>query len=341
MDVTNSPTFEDLIQKLKDDLLVGQERLMKDQKALKQSLEEELKKSKEKQIELEKLTAEQLALKEELEKEKTALTQEKSRWNEEKSSWIALEKKLDATQITDPVVLNVGGEKFHCSADTLRKFPDTYFSALVSGRWELKKGTDEAIFIDQDPDTFRLILSFLRMCGPYAEVVRWASSLPTTQKILFEHQLKFFSLPLFAPICLSEHEWSQILTAAKCNTRVRTESLTIHSTISHSILYGENYDRKLLLVRTAEGVYGACRWYRRDFQPQMLDLFVLSKIGEELSLSHHSVLYDYGNRMLGLRFPGLEIYIDWTLRRGEDSDWEHSPLEGTPILSFEVWELKD
>ena len=69
--------------------------------------------------------------------------------------------------------LNVGGQKFSTSRQTLTAIPDTFFTALLSGRISSqrdnglvnsKNGDHEngAIFIDRDPDLFRPILNFLR-----------------------------------------------------------------------------------------------------------------------------------------------------------------------------------
>ena len=73
------------------------------------------------------------------------------------------------------VHLNVGGQRFSTSRQTLTAIPDTFFTALLSGRISSQRdglcgntrgdgtGTENgAIFIDRDPDLFRPILNFLR-----------------------------------------------------------------------------------------------------------------------------------------------------------------------------------
>ena len=73
------------------------------------------------------------------------------------------------------VHLNVGGQRFSTSRQTLTAIPDTFFTALLSGRIASQRdgisgnsrgeglGTENgAIFIDRDPDLFRPILNFLR-----------------------------------------------------------------------------------------------------------------------------------------------------------------------------------
>ncbi|XP_059053337.1 BTB/POZ domain-containing protein KCTD3 [Achroia grisella] len=60
------------------------------------------------------------------------------------------------------VNLNVGGTRFATSWHTLTWVPDTFFSALLSGRIPTVRDETGAIFIDRDPKLFGLILNFLR-----------------------------------------------------------------------------------------------------------------------------------------------------------------------------------
>nr|XP_026695962.1 BTB/POZ domain-containing protein KCTD3 [Ciona intestinalis] len=62
-----------------------------------------------------------------------------------------------------PIVhLNVGGTRFSTSRETLGWIPDSFFTSLLSGRISSYKDEQGAIFIDRDPEIFRIILSFLR-----------------------------------------------------------------------------------------------------------------------------------------------------------------------------------
>ncbi|XP_028170407.1 BTB/POZ domain-containing protein KCTD3 [Ostrinia furnacalis] len=60
------------------------------------------------------------------------------------------------------VNLNVGGTRFSTSWHTLTWVPDTFFTALLSGRIPTVRDENGAIFIDRDPQLFGLILNFLR-----------------------------------------------------------------------------------------------------------------------------------------------------------------------------------
>jgi len=63
---------------------------------------------------------------------------------------------------TEIIHLNVGGRRFSTSRQTLTQVQDTFFTGLLSGRIQTTKDETGAIFIDRDPDLFRLILNYLR-----------------------------------------------------------------------------------------------------------------------------------------------------------------------------------
>ncbi|GMT10437.1 hypothetical protein PFISCL1PPCAC_1734, partial [Pristionchus fissidentatus] len=60
------------------------------------------------------------------------------------------------------VCLNIGGVRFATSRQTLSWIPDTFFTSLLSGRVPTVRDETGAIFIDRDPDVFRVILNYLR-----------------------------------------------------------------------------------------------------------------------------------------------------------------------------------
>ncbi|XP_034484975.1 BTB/POZ domain-containing protein KCTD3 [Drosophila innubila] len=62
----------------------------------------------------------------------------------------------------DLVNLNVGGQRFSTSRQTLTWIPDTFFTALLSGRISSLRDEHNAIFIDRDPTLFSIILNYLR-----------------------------------------------------------------------------------------------------------------------------------------------------------------------------------
>ncbi|KAJ8963275.1 hypothetical protein NQ318_018742 [Aromia moschata] len=62
----------------------------------------------------------------------------------------------------DILHLNVGGKRFSTSRQTLNLIPDTFFTALLSGRISSLRDEKGAIFIDRDPNIFSVILNYLR-----------------------------------------------------------------------------------------------------------------------------------------------------------------------------------
>ncbi|CAF0772404.1 unnamed protein product [Brachionus calyciflorus] len=63
---------------------------------------------------------------------------------------------------SDIVNLNVGGQKFSTSRQTLCSVADSFFSSLLSGRIASCRDEQGYIFIDRDPKYFSIILNFLR-----------------------------------------------------------------------------------------------------------------------------------------------------------------------------------
>lgn len=60
------------------------------------------------------------------------------------------------------VHLNVGGNRFATSRQTLTWVPDSFFTSMLSGRISTLKDETGAIFIDRDPKLFTIILNFMR-----------------------------------------------------------------------------------------------------------------------------------------------------------------------------------
>eukprot|EP00984_Skeletonema_dohrnii_P009192 scaffold3511_cov144-Skeletonema_dohrnii-CCMP3373.AAC.1 len=66
----------------------------------------------------------------------------------------------------DVIQLNVGGQtNIAVLRNTLTQFEDSMLAAKFSGRWDdsMEKDRDGNIFVDEDPDNFKMLLKFLRM----------------------------------------------------------------------------------------------------------------------------------------------------------------------------------
>ena len=87
---------------------------------------------------------------------------ESSRLRREQESIDAMSKKLDQVHFSSTVELNVGGQRFTTSVQTLSKDPNSMLSAMFSGRFEMKPSKDGSFFIDRDGTHFRFILNYLR-----------------------------------------------------------------------------------------------------------------------------------------------------------------------------------
>jgi len=71
--------------------------------------------------------------------------------------------KLKETQVRNPIKLNIGGQIFVTTIDTLTSFDNTYFKVMFSDKWvPLLDDRDNSYFIDRDPFVFPFILKFLR-----------------------------------------------------------------------------------------------------------------------------------------------------------------------------------
>ena len=82
--------------------------------------------------------------------------------NEEKE-WKDIQVKLATTVVDGKVILNVGGDKYSTSVDTLTREKDTFFTALFSKQWKLELDPDDkSIFIDRDGKLFQHILAHFR-----------------------------------------------------------------------------------------------------------------------------------------------------------------------------------
>lgn len=73
-----------------------------------------------------------------------------------------LEDKFKNTVPQKRIKLNVGGQYFSTSTENLTREANTFFSVLLSGRWELKLDEDGALFIDRSPRMFQYVLDFMR-----------------------------------------------------------------------------------------------------------------------------------------------------------------------------------
>ncbi|XP_068680955.1 uncharacterized protein [Montipora foliosa] len=80
----------------------------------------------------------------------------------EMEAFDAVAKKLKHVNFPKTLKLNVGGQIFSTSPETMRKDSGSMFSAMFSGRFDTKPAEDGTYFIDRDGTHFRYILNYLR-----------------------------------------------------------------------------------------------------------------------------------------------------------------------------------
>ena len=90
------------------------------------------------------------------------IERETTRVRQEQESINAMSKKLDQVHFSSTVKLNVGGQYFTTSVQTLRKDPNSMLAGMFSGKFDTKPSEDGSFFIDRDGTHFRFILNYLR-----------------------------------------------------------------------------------------------------------------------------------------------------------------------------------
>eukprot|EP01122_Echinamoeba_exundans_P006644 TRINITY_DN1913_c0_g1_i1.p1 TRINITY_DN1913_c0_g1~~TRINITY_DN1913_c0_g1_i1.p1 ORF type:complete len:371 (-),score=62.03 TRINITY_DN1913_c0_g1_i1:83-1195(-) len=89
------------------------------------------------------------------------LTRRELAFEEKMTQWE--KSKGDLKVLFGPVVkLNVGGQIFTTTTQTLCKAPGGMLASMFSGRFQIPVDDTGAVFIDRDPKHFNLILNFLR-----------------------------------------------------------------------------------------------------------------------------------------------------------------------------------
>lgn len=60
------------------------------------------------------------------------------------------------------IILNVGGRRFGTTKGTLCRYPDSMLATMFSNRHTLKTDNSDAVYLNRDPNTFAIILNYLR-----------------------------------------------------------------------------------------------------------------------------------------------------------------------------------
>ncbi|KAK3741075.1 hypothetical protein QZH41_001136 [Actinostola sp. cb2023] len=90
------------------------------------------------------------------------LENEAQRVRQEREAFDSVAKKLKHVHFSSTIKLNVGGQVFSTSLQTLTKDAGSMLHAMFSGRFDTKPADDGSYFIDRDGTCFRYILNYLR-----------------------------------------------------------------------------------------------------------------------------------------------------------------------------------
>ena len=80
---------------------------------------------------------------------------------QEKETFESVAKKFDHVHFASTIKLNVGGQYFTTSLQTLTKDKGSMLHAMFSGRFDSKPAEDGSYFIDRDGSHFRYILNYV------------------------------------------------------------------------------------------------------------------------------------------------------------------------------------
>ena len=103
------------------------------------------------------------------------LNRESARVRKEKEAFDVVAKKLEHVHFSKTLKLNIGGQFFTTSLETMKKDPGSMLHAMFSGRFDSKPAEDGSYFIDRDGTHFRYILNYLRtgqLVVPEDKIVR-------------------------------------------------------------------------------------------------------------------------------------------------------------------------
>uniref|UniRef100_A0A672GB53 Potassium channel tetramerization domain containing 11 n=1 Tax=Salarias fasciatus TaxID=181472 RepID=A0A672GB53_SALFA len=152
----------------------------------------------------------------------------------------------DGTPVRDPVSLNVGGQVYTTTLDTLTRYRDSMLGAMFTGQIPALRDRRGNVFIDRDGNVFRHILNFLRS---------GALDLPRGFKelALLRREADFFQIrPLVEELAHLEAAGPLITFHVEIDVPVRL----LHYNLRHG---PENYELRTCSVR-AFAVDLFCTW---------------------------------------------------------------------------------
>lgn len=93
---------------------------------------------------------------------------------------------LNDDNLSEIIYLNVGGQRFCTSKQTLTSIGETFFTSLLSGRISSMRDATGAIFVDRDPNLFAIILNYMR--------TRQLINVDTNNLDVLKHEAEFYGI---------------------------------------------------------------------------------------------------------------------------------------------------
>lgn len=109
-----------------------------------------------------------------------------------------MDPEMEKIDLSEIVKLNVGGQLFTTTKQTLLSVDDSFFTAMFSGCLPILYDSSGAIFIDRSPDLFTIILNYLR--------TNHVHNVDDSNIEMLRHEAEFYSItPLVKQLKLYEN----------------------------------------------------------------------------------------------------------------------------------------
>ena len=178
--------------------------------------------------------------------------------NEEKE-WKETKIKLGMTSIKGMVVLNVGGDRYTTSVETLTREKDTFFTALFSKQWQLEKDPkDDSIFIDRNGKLFAHILEYLRTNVVLDDVLK---NEILRQKLILE--AKYFRLHSLIDALTESDRLTQVDQAKETGEFLNGTLLAAEQKVKLNEFYGKRGQKWELIYKASRDGFDASAFHTR------------------------------------------------------------------------------
>ena len=177
-----------------------------------------------------------------------------------------MSKKLDQVHFSSIVKLDVGGQHFTTTVQTLTKDPNSMLAAMFSGKFEMKPSEDGSFFIDRDGTHFRFILNFLR-----------TGKLTLPGGATFTKELE------------EEAEFYQIqgLTDALRPAKLTVEVCSLRNSFAESIILTNVQNRRVLKAFVARGYERRMAFAIPSFTRRLCRVSISFKVRQQRAYCHH------------------------------------------------------